>query len=72
MIGKQLEEMWNRLGKKSFVVIEYGGGMGLLCRDILEYCKYNNEFYNQIEYYIIEKNPGAPENKDRSLQVNGD
>ena len=71
MIGKQLEEMWNHLEKKSFVVIEYGGGMGLLCRDILEYCKNNSEFYDQIEYYIIEKNPVAPENKDSNLQVNG-
>ena len=69
MIGKQLEEMWNLLGRKSFAVVEYGGGMGLLCRDILDYCKNNNEFYDQIEYYIIEKNPAAPGKREKNLQA---
>jgi len=70
MIGKQLEEMWNHLEKKPFVVVEYGGGMGLLCGDILEYCKNNSQFYDQIEYYIIEKNP-VREKKEGNLQIQG-
>lgn len=71
MIGKQLEEMWNLLGKKSFAVVEYGGGTGLLCKDIMDYCKNNKEFYDQIEYFIIEKNRAEPENKERNLEGRG-
>jgi SAM-dependent MidA family methyltransferase len=57
MIGRQLEEMWEITGKEAFTVIEYGGGTGKLCGDILDYLKNNTEFYNKLEYCIIEKKP---------------
>ena len=57
MIGRQLEEMWTITGKKEFAIIEYGAGTGMLCNDILDYLKHNEEFYSCITYYIIEKSP---------------
>jgi SAM-dependent MidA family methyltransferase len=55
LIAKQLEEMWELLGKDEFTVVEYGAGMGLLCLDILKEIKNNKEFYEKIKYCIIEK-----------------
>jgi len=57
MIGKQLEEMWQILGKKEFVIVEYGAGSGFLCHDILKYLKNNEQLFHGLRYCIIEKNP---------------
>jgi SAM-dependent MidA family methyltransferase len=57
MIARQLEEMWNILGKKKFRVIEYGAGTGVLAHDILNYLRCNHKFYQSLEYCIIEKSP---------------
>ena len=54
-IGRQLEEMWTILGENEFTIVEYGAGTGSLCHDILDYCKSNRRFYDQLNYYIIEK-----------------
>jgi SAM-dependent MidA family methyltransferase len=56
MISKQLEEMWDKLGKETFTIVEYGGGTGLLCHSILNQLKNNKELYDQLNYCIIEKN----------------
>jgi SAM-dependent MidA family methyltransferase len=56
-IARQLEEMWHLLGKGEFYLIEYGAGTGILCHDILNYCKTIPEFYNRLRYCIIEKSP---------------
>jgi SAM-dependent MidA family methyltransferase len=55
MIGGQLEEMWQILGRKPFTIVEYGAGTGLLCRDILTRLKKNEELYDKLQYVIIEK-----------------
>jgi SAM-dependent MidA family methyltransferase len=55
MIARQLEEMWYWLGKQPFSVVEYGGGTGLLCADILHALKRHKELYAGLHYYIIEK-----------------
>ncbi|PWT71360.1 MAG: hypothetical protein C5B59_18265 [Bacteroidetes bacterium] len=57
MISKQLEEIWQQMGCKSFIVVEYGAGNGLLAHDILLYASQNAEFYRNLDYYIIEKSP---------------
>lgn len=57
MIGRQLEEMWDLLGRNDFTIVEYGAGTGALCRDILDYLKNNAEFYDKLNYCIIEKSP---------------
>ncbi|MFT5715815.1 MAG: SAM-dependent MidA family methyltransferase [Flavobacterium sp.] len=55
MIGRQIEEMWTLMGEKTFKVVEYGAGTGLLCHDILDYLKKNKPLYNDLHYCIIEK-----------------
>lgn len=57
MIGRQLAEMWNILGERTFAIIEYGAGNGALCNDILQYLENHPEFYENLTYYIIEKSP---------------
>jgi SAM-dependent MidA family methyltransferase len=55
LIANQLEEMWAIMGKNDFVVVEFGGGNGLLCHDILHAIKKNTDFQKRLHYYIIEK-----------------
>lgn len=57
MLGRQLEQMWELLGKGSFTIVEYGAGTGALCYSILAYLKNNPPFYEQLQYCIIEKSP---------------
>lgn len=57
VIGRQLEEMWEITAKEAFTIVEYGAGTGKLCHDILDYLKSNSEFYDKLQYCIIEKSP---------------
>lgn len=72
MIGRQIEEMWQILGKNPFTIVEYGAGTGLLCHDILDYLKNNTPLYNNLTYYIIEKSTSmqAIEKKHLHEKVN--
>lgn len=63
MIAKQLEEMWIILGKEDFTIVEYGGGNGSLCRDILRQLQHNPKLYDKLHYCIIEKKDRIPENE---------
>jgi SAM-dependent MidA family methyltransferase len=56
MIGRQLEEIWQQMGGE-FTIVEFGGGTGLLCYDILKHLKNNPVFYDCIQYIIIEQSP---------------
>jgi SAM-dependent MidA family methyltransferase len=67
MIAKQLEEMWQILGKQQFTIVEYGAGTGLLCQDILRYLKQNEKLYDQITYVIIEKSLAMQEKQKKQL-----
>lgn len=67
MIGKQLEEMWEIMGKPSeFYAVEIGAGAGYLCKDILDYLR-NREFFNSLNYIIAELNPVMIENQKNLL-----
>jgi SAM-dependent MidA family methyltransferase len=66
MLGRQLEEMWHLLGKRSFTIVEYGAGTGLLCKHILDYLKNNKAFYNNLVYCIVEKS-GAMRKKQEEI-----
>lgn len=66
VIGRQLEEIWDILGRNEFTIVEYGAGTGALCNDILRYLKTNQELYQRLNYYIIEKSPAMRE-KEKSL-----
>jgi SAM-dependent MidA family methyltransferase len=57
LIGKQLEEMWCRMHKIPMTLVEYGGGAGILCYDILNYLAANPGLSSHLKYYIIEKSP---------------
>ena len=63
MIAKQLEEMWKILDKKDFTIVEYGGGNGRLCNDILQQLEKNPALYDKLHYRIIEKQNPSPERK---------
>lgn len=67
MIGRQIEEMWENLEKKSFKIVEYGAGTGLLCHDILDYLKNNISLYENLNYCIIEKSASMKEIQKKHL-----
>lgn len=67
MIGRQLEEMWHLMGRRPFIIVEYGSGTGILCRDILQYLKNNTELYEELSYCIIEKSASMREGEQRLL-----
>src|SRR4051794_35633047 len=52
MIAKQIEEMWERLDRNEFTIVEFGAGTGLLCHDILNYFKNNSALYDKLNYAI--------------------
>lgn len=57
MIGKQIKEMWELMGKpQSFFAVEPGAGAGYMCKDILDYLN-KQGLLNSVTYAIIEKNP---------------
>lgn len=67
MIAKQLEEMWQSVGKPTeFFAIEAGAGAGLLCLDILESLK-RREIYDALSYAIVEMNPSLRERQQNLL-----
>ena len=67
MIARQIEEMWDISGRKAFTIVEYGAGTGVLCHDILNYLKNNNELYERLNYCIIEKSPVMREKQKAHL-----
>ena len=59
MIAKQLEEMWEIMGRPSdFSIIEPGAGAGLMCLDILQYLE-NRAFFRSLTYLLVETNPSV-------------
>lgn len=66
MIGRQLIEMWNIMGKPDdFTVVEMGAGIGYLAKDIFDYLR-KKPMFRSISYKIIELNPNA-QKKQRAL-----
>ena len=67
MIGKQMEEMWEMMGRPSaFQIVEMGSGAGYLCKDILDYLK-NRELFNSLSYTIVELNPAMKTSQQNLL-----
>jgi len=68
LIARQLHQMWEILGFPSpFHIVETGAGKGLLCSDILKYCRgYLPRFYQDVLYILAEKSP-ALEERQRAL-----
>jgi SAM-dependent MidA family methyltransferase len=59
LIARQLHQMWEILGHPSpFQIVEMGAGKGLLCADILDYCREHlPEFYDDVLYTLADKSP---------------
>mgnify|MGYP001612630235 CR=1 FL=1 len=79
MLGKQIEEMWEIMGKPSlFQIVEMGSGAGYLCKDMLDYYKggkgprgqgveEEKNIFKYIQYIIIEFNPAMREQQKKLL-----
>ncbi|MBI5198566.1 MAG: SAM-dependent methyltransferase [Nitrospirae bacterium] len=71
MIGKQILEMRSLLGDEGFIIVEMGGGKGLLSSDILDFLKReDNTFYDRVQYHVIEISPGLKEKEFGTLNGN--
>jgi SAM-dependent MidA family methyltransferase len=66
LIARQIEEMWEIMGREPFTILEYGAGPGTLCHDILQALKKNQPLYRDLRYCIIEKS-ASMRNRERSL-----
>ncbi len=55
LVAKQLYQMAEQRGTKTFYVVEQGAGRGFLCEDILRWAKTNvPPFYGHLHYYLLE------------------
>jgi SAM-dependent MidA family methyltransferase len=69
MIGRQLEEMWEILGRPSvFHAVEWGAGTGLLCLDIMNYL-HDKALFDALAYVIVEINPFLRDRQRKLLQA---
>ncbi len=70
LLAEQLQEMSTILnGSDSFTLIEVGAGLGNLAADILNYLKNKySEFYQNINYIIVEESSGLIEQQKENLK----
>jgi SAM-dependent MidA family methyltransferase len=69
MIGNQLDEMWETMGKPTdFCVMEFGAGEGYMCKDILDYLK-NKEVFSSLTYLMVERNPFMQYKQKKLLEI---
>jgi SAM-dependent MidA family methyltransferase len=69
MIGRQLHEMWDSLGRPGrFQVVEAGAGSGRLCLDILRWAaRTSRPLAGAIDYVLIDASPAMVERQKRTL-----
>ncbi len=70
LLARQIHQMWQILDYPSpFVIMEIGAGQGLLGAHILHYCQKNfPEFYQELNYLILEKSPFFQEEQKKFLK----
>ncbi|WP_181256603.1 class I SAM-dependent methyltransferase [Merismopedia glauca] len=70
LLAKQFFQMWEILGKpNSFQLVEMGAGQGIIAADILTYWQQEEpEFWQVLEYIIIEKSPQMQVQQQKLLQ----
>jgi SAM-dependent MidA family methyltransferase len=70
LVAKQLWQMWQAMGEpQPFTIVEMGAGSGLLARDILGWARRRApEFFQALEYCLIEVNEWLVENQRRLLR----
>ncbi len=70
LLAVQFAQMWEILGKPAaFTLVEMGAGQGILAVDILKYLyKYYREFFNSLQYIIVEVSSGLKQQQQQLLQ----
>lgn len=70
LLAIQFYQMWENLDRpKPFHLVEMGAGIGVLASQILNYLKFNySDFFDVIEYIIIEKSPSLRQEQQQKLQ----
>lgn len=69
LISRQLQQMWQLLGRGEFTVAEQGAGEGHLCLDILDaLADEAPDFYRQLNYRIVEISPDHEQGQAEKLQ----
>ena len=73
MLGRQLREMWQAMGKPlRFDVVEAGAGTGRLCRDILRWARsHAPEYRGALSYTIVEVSAAQAERQRETLAEEG-
>jgi SAM-dependent MidA family methyltransferase len=72
MLGRQVEEMWQTMGRPGlFQVVEAGGGRGWLARDMLDYLR-DREIFGSLRYALVEMNPHLARRQRELLSQYGD
>lgn len=67
MIGRQITEMWDVMGRPdNFSIVEMGGGAGYVCKDLLGSLRHT-DFYSALQYIIIERSPVMRDNQQKLL-----
>jgi len=71
LLGAQLAEIWERLGKiDNFMIVEQGAHDGQFARDVLESVqKRSPEFFEALRYRIVEPFPVLQERQSRTLEL---
>ncbi len=70
LLAVQFVQMWEVLGKPAaFTLVEMGAGQGILAVDILKYLyKHYREFFEALQYIIVEVSPGLKQQQQQLLQ----
>lgn len=69
LVSRQLQQMWQLLGRGEFVIAEQGAGDGHLCLDILDaLAEEAPEFYRRLDYRIVEISPDHQQGQAANLQ----
>src|SRR5207249_1588016 len=71
LLGAQLAEIWERLGKiDNFMIVEQGAHDGQFARDVLESVqKRSPEFFEALRYRIVEPFPVLQDRQSRTLEL---
>ncbi len=67
MVGRQIEEMWEFMGKpQDFTIIEMGAGRGYLAEDMLTYLR-DRPLFHGMRYIVVEVNPHMVKKQEKIL-----
>ena len=67
MIGRQITEMWDIMGRPdNFSIVEMGGGAGYVCKDMLSSLR-DTDFYAALQYVIVEQSPAMRDSQRKLL-----